>query len=402
LLLTGITDPFVAPMNRRTLLKTCGLGLAAWGAGPATKRLNAWRLVPAAGPIVPVRASWDRVVTTLVGLRPHRDAGFLVTAHKLDAKTIIHNYGHGGAGMSLGWGSSALAADLALPHDDRRAAIIGCGSLGLTTARQLQRRGFAVTIYAASIPPQTTSNMSMATFTPASGLVDAGRRTPEWNRQFRQAAEISYRELQRLVGTTHGVSWTSNYHATDDLRAAPTPLQRDERRVSEILPEYLRADHGREVLGPHQHPFPAKYAVRTMALSIEPSIYLEALMRDVTAEGGRITVRAFETPQDLLALDEALIVNATGLGARALFGDRSLVPIKGQLTVLAAQPEVNYRVSARLKHGVIVGMHPRTDGIVLGNLADRGNWSLEPDEEVRQRMVDSAITFFSAMKAEES
>jgi hypothetical protein len=35
---------------------------------------------------------------------------------------------------------------------------------------------------------------------------------------------------------------------------------------------------------------------------------------------------------------------------------------------------------------------------VIGNLQDRGNWSLEPDEEVRQRNMSSAIEFFNAMR----
>jgi hypothetical protein len=43
-------------------------------------------------------------------------------------------------------------------------------------------------------------------------------------------------------------------------------------------------------------------------------------------------------------------------------------------------------------------MNPRTDGIVLGNLADRGNWSLQPEEDVRQRVVTAAIEFFAAMR----
>jgi hypothetical protein len=43
-------------------------------------------------------------------------------------------------------------------------------------------------------------------------------------------------------------------------------------------------------------------------------------------------------------------------------------------------------------------MNPRRDGIVIGNLMDRGNWSLQPDEEVRQRSVEAAIRFFAAMR----
>ena len=58
--------------------------------------------------------------------------------------------------MSLSWGTGRMAAEMALGHDSRRAAVVGCGAVGLAAARQLQRRGFAVTIYAASVPPDTT------------------------------------------------------------------------------------------------------------------------------------------------------------------------------------------------------------------------------------------------------
>ena len=67
----------------------------------------------------------------------------MLRAETLDAKTVIHNFGHGGAGMSLSWGTASLAADLALGHSERRAAVVGCGVAGLTSARELQRRASA-------------------------------------------------------------------------------------------------------------------------------------------------------------------------------------------------------------------------------------------------------------------
>ena len=112
------------------------------------------------------RISFERVIRTTVGLRPHRDSGFVLKPEKFDSKTVIHDYGFGGAGMSLAWGCGAMAAGMALEHPERRAAVLGCGSPGLTAARQLQRRGFDVTIYAMTVPPDTTSNMSYAGFTP--------------------------------------------------------------------------------------------------------------------------------------------------------------------------------------------------------------------------------------------
>jgi glycine/D-amino acid oxidase-like deaminating enzyme len=386
-------------MNRRTVLKTGGMALLGLGFGgcatTTTSRTgSALRITPRrALDLAQVRASWDRVIRTTVGLRPHRDSGFVLKAEKFDTKTVIHDYGHGGAGMSLAWGTGAMAADMALQQEGRRAAVLGCGSPGLTAARQLQRRGFDVTIYAMAVPPDTTSNMSSAGFTPTAGLVSADRRTPEWDAQFRQAAEISYRQLQLLVRPSYGIYWIDSYTATDDPNPQPNP-------DGDLLPEHLRPARNREVLGPGEHPFPTKYAIRTPTLSIEPSIYLDALVRDFLMFGGRIVIRKFDTPRDLMSLTEPVIVNCTGLGSRALFNDEELVPIKGQLTVLVPQPEVTYRASRPLPNGngQPVGMNPRTDGIVLGNLADRGNWSLQPEEDVRQRVVTAAIEFFAAMR----
>jgi glycine/D-amino acid oxidase-like deaminating enzyme len=125
-------------------------------------------------------------------------------------------------------------------------------------------------------------------------------------------------------------------------------------------------------------------------MRFEPSIYLDALMRDVLGFGSRIVIRTFETPRDLMALAEPLIVNCTGLGAKALFGDAELVPVKGQLTVLVPQPEVTYMVE---------GMLPRSDGIILnGGMQQRGNWTLEPDEAFQESVVQEFKTIFDAMR----
>jgi hypothetical protein len=99
-----------------------------------------------------------------------------------------------------------------------------------------------------------------------------------------------------------------------------------------------------------------------------------------------------------MSLAEPVVVNCTGLGSFTLFDDKELVPIKGQLTLLVPQAEVNYRLNGRTASGGNASMNPRSDGIVIGNLQDRGNWSLAPDEEVRQRNMSTAIEFFAAMR----
>jgi D-amino-acid oxidase len=386
-------------MQRRTFLTTGSMAALGFGlSGCATTSSSKPNLVPRRAPLnlAPVKASWDRIIRTTVGLRPHRDAGFVLKPDKLDDKLLVHNYGHGGAGMSLAWGTGLMAAEFATQHQSRQAAVIGCGSVGLTCSRQLQRRGFDVTIYALAVPPNVTSNMSLAGFTPASGLVENDRRTREWDAQYRRAADISYRQLQLLAGPHFGVSWLDNYALVEEL---PSP------QPSSSEPPNLNAGLtvGGEVFGPGEHPFATKYAIRSPQIRIEPSIYLENLMRDFVLFGGHIVIRKFETPRDLAALREPIVINCTGLGARDLFGDQELMPLKGQLTVLAPQPEVNYHTNGGVPPvpGASLGIHmmARSDGIVLGGTSQRGVWTLEPDEEERKRVVDSHIAVFGAMKA---
>jgi glycine/D-amino acid oxidase-like deaminating enzyme len=350
-------------------------------------------MLPARPPVslaIP-RINFERVIRTTVGLRPHRDSGFVLKPEKFDGKTVIHDYGFGGAGMSLAWGCGAMAADMALEHPERKAAVLGCGSPGLTAARQLQRRGFDVTIYAMTVPPNTTSNMSWAGFTPTTALVANANRTPAWDEQFRRAAEISYRQLQLLAGAPGwGVYWIDSYEGTDDV-SPDIPNPHDA-----LLPEALRTGRDREVLGPGEHPFPSKYAVRTSDLAIEPSLYLETLVREFLLFGGKIVIRKFDTPGDLMSLPESIIVNCTGLGSKTLFNDQELIPIKGQLSVCVPQPEVKYRVGWHKTANV--GINPRSDGIAIGHMMERGNGSLEVNEEVRKQNVGAAVTFFAAMR----
>ncbi|MDE2025464.1 MAG: FAD-binding oxidoreductase [Patescibacteria group bacterium] len=51
------------------------------------------------------------IIGTIVGLRPYRRGGVRVEAQEVKGKLIIHNYGHGGGGVTLSWGSGRLALD---------------------------------------------------------------------------------------------------------------------------------------------------------------------------------------------------------------------------------------------------------------------------------------------------
>jgi len=186
----------------------------------------------------PVKVARNRVIREVVGLRPYRSAGFVVEAERAGKKLLVHNYGHGGAGVTLSWGTASLAVDLArdfiqtgnsgwhnqgagrssrktrLRSVPRRFAVLGCGVSGLSTARLLQNRfqdGLGtVTIYARDLPPETTSNVAGAFWYPTS-VYEPPSVTARFTEQFRLACQISHRTFQTLVGAEYGVRWLDTF-----------------------------------------------------------------------------------------------------------------------------------------------------------------------------------------------
>jgi D-amino-acid oxidase len=362
----------VTRISRRALLAGAAAGLT----GCATRRTPvAAAVAPRALRVAPVDVRRERVTRTIVGLRPYRPSGFVVRAEKLDDTLLVHNYGHGGAGITLSWGTAQLAVDLAAGADARECAVLGCGVVGLSTARLLQLRGYRVAIYAKDMPPQTTSNVAGGYWSPVT-VFDHDRVTPEFRRQFGEASRFAFRRYQSLVGALYGVRWMPVYSlSTDGPHRAPPP----ESANSEVEPLYPDAKQ----LTAAENPFPVPFVYRRMSMLIEPAIYLNALLRDFELAGGRVVVREFASPREVVGLPERLVFNCTGLGARALFQDMELTPVRGQLTFLLPQPEVDYLT---LGPGDIY-MFPRQDGILLGGTHEEGDWNTEPDPATVERVL---------------
>ena len=374
-------------MLRRDVLKGAAAS-AAWFAvsGCASRRVRAGMPTAVPGCALPrINVSADREIRTTVGLRPFRPSGFVVRAERIADKLLVHNYGHGGGGITLSWGTSKLAVDAAQLSTSTDVAVLGSGAVGLATARLLQEHGHSVTIYTRDLPPNTTSNLAGGQWFPFM-VFDPPRATPEFMNQFVAAAEFAYRRYQIMVGARYGVRWMRNYFVRKDP-FYEQGLIGNESRLRPFMPEFRD-------LNEREHPFGGYKFVRQFdSMIVEVPVYLSAMLADFRQAGGTVAVREFHDAAELGKLRESVIFNCTGLGSSALFNDPELVPVKGQLTFLLPQPEIDYAVLPDDLY-----MFPRSDGIILGGTHERGNWSLDVNAEAKASILARHKQFFDSYR----
>jgi len=353
-----------------------------------------------AATLPPVRASMDRLIKITVCTRPFRADGPRLDVERIGDKTVVHNYGHGGSGWSLSWGSGTIAAGKAMATGVREVAVIGCGALGITSAILLQRAGAAVTIYAKDRPPQVRSSLATGLWTPDSRICLADRATPEFRKTWDAMRNTSFAAYQNYLGLPGDpVEWIDMYHLHGGPdRPPPLPASANPPKFADLqadVPDDRVYSH-EELTGP-ANPFPGFKTSRNPAMMFNLIDYQHLLISDILSAGGRIEMREFHTPADFAGLAQKTLVNCTGYGARALMGDDSVIPVRGQLARLIPQPEVNYG----LVHDY-VSMVPRRDGLVVQAFgpddgSGYGDPSTEPDRAEAEQAIATIASVFEPM-----
>ncbi|MET0280806.1 MAG: FAD-dependent oxidoreductase [Steroidobacteraceae bacterium] len=357
--------------SRRHLLQGAGAAVAA-GVFPAMASAARHR---AAHAITAIPIAMDRILGITVCTRPFRAAGPRLEIEKIGRQDVVHHYGHGGSGWSLSWGSAEIAAELALRTGAREIGVIGCGAIGLTTALQLQRMGASqVTIYARETPPEVRSSWATGGWTPDSRICLESGATPEFKQTWQRMARSSWRMFSGLLGLAGDpVGFVEGYSLSDKPPSPggeEEPPARDDGRpkfarlTRELTPEISFAA---ATLNPSDTPFVAPYVRRRPRMTFSIGSYSRLLLEDFRMAGGRLVIDDFRTPAEFARLPQQTLVNATGYGARALLGDESIVPVKGQLARLMPAPQAFYglsyrRVSLTTRHDITVIQAQGVDG----------------------------------------
>ncbi len=292
----------------------------------------------------------ERVQRFTAGVRPVRRHGVRLAVDRGDSDTpVVHNYGHGGAGITLSWGSAEEAADLieTVANRGSEVVVLGAGIIGLTSAVILRERGYGVRVMADQLPPHTTSNVAGGQFAPS--LVGRGRTTREKQR-FTRMLRRSHLRLSRIAGWEWGVSEIDNFTTGSGSGLS-------------LIPEGLFAKPVKLDRLPFAGVERSGYLYRTYL--VEPPVHLPRLIHELNRVGVPISEQRFEDRDQVRAIGAAAVVNCTGMGARELFKDRTVIPTRGQLVHVEPQ-EISYLLS---HSGYLFS---RRDAIVLGGSVERG------------------------------
>ncbi len=97
-------------------------------------------------------------------------------------------------------------------------------------------------------------------------------------------------------------------------------------------------------------------------LLIEPPVFLSRLESDLRTAGVTFApLKTFASRAEIFAtIPDDVIINCSGFGAKILWSDPDLIPIKGQLAMLPAQPSLQYL------YGENGYLFPRSDHVVIG------------------------------------
>jgi D-amino-acid oxidase len=244
-----------------------------------------------------------------------------------------------------------------------RILVIGAGVSGLTCALTLKERGHDVEIWTRDRSPNTTSDVAAATWYP----LRRGRqdRTDRWLR-------TSYERFTALAGDARtGIVLRSGI----ELFRHPA----DDAWWRDMLPGFRHAR--RDELPPG---FVDGFVASGIPV-IEMPFYMGWLLEKLARLDVAIRDRSV-TSFDEAFVDHDVVVNCSGLGARELAGDLTMVPVRGQVVRVAQFGLERYILDEQSPDGITY-IYPRAHDVVLGGTRDAGNETLEPDPDIARAIV---------------
>lgn len=267
---------------------------------------------------------------------------------------------------------------------DVDAVVVGAGVVGLTTAISLAEAGLATRIVTAAPPDATTSAAAGAIW----GPVRCGppERCHAWAR-----TGLGVLSSLAAEGRSGGGWGDAGVHLLSGREVSASP--EEPPTWADLLPD-LR------ILGPGELPAGFAAGWRYTAPAVHMPVYLDYLLRRYESQGGSV---AAETVTSLDSVAAPVVVNCTGIGARTLVPDDSLVPVRGQIVVVENPGITEFYIdhgngAAEDSAADYVYVFPHGGTVILGGTAYEGASDLAPRPGVADRIMRDCAAAYPALR----
>jgi len=260
-----------------------------------------------------------------------------------------------------------------------RVTVVGAGVLGLSCAVRLAEAGLEVDVLARELPPETMSATDAGLWLP---------RPAEPAAQVARWAADTLAELLRSAADDAGDSGNPG-DGGPAVRIMPGTLLGWEPPAAPDITHPFGPD---VLLRRVRDPAPGHAVGYDVALPVvDLPRHLALLTRRLLAAGGTLT----RLPVPALPT-RGLVVNCTGVAARALARDPAVRPVRGR-SVLVADPGLD-RWWYDDAPGAPTSVVPRGRDVVVGGTLDDGEWDTAPDDVAARRLLDRAERLVPALR----
>ncbi len=245
-----------------------------------------------------------------------------------------------------------------------RVLVVGAGVIGLSCAVRLAEAGYDTHVLARDLPLETTSAVAGGLWLPY--LAEPARAVNRWG-------AATFIELQRMAEA----------QPDSGVRMAQGMLLH--RAADPPRPSWAGA-HLPLAVAAVDDPRPGYRSGWSLEVPlVRMTSYLPWLVQRLARAGGTLT----RLP--LAALPASgVVVNATGVSARAMATDPEVVPVRGQVVVVQNPGLEHWWVDEDEAEGPLYVL-PRGDHVVVGGTAERGRYDPEPDLEAAARIMARAV-----------
>ncbi|MEM9166052.1 MAG: FAD-dependent oxidoreductase [Planctomycetota bacterium] len=316
----------------------------------------------------------DQILRVVSGIRPCRQGGMKLDAGKLGKRPIVHNYGHGGCGVTLSFGCAEIVCELmdVAAGEGSTVAVLGGGAIGLTSALLLKDAGYNVSVHAASFGEDTTSCVAGALWLPTG--IDFPKRKAD-RAKLNDALRRSARRFGMLDRGLWGIEELPVY----------------EPAGAEDHPEYFESGvlgSPRELTKAEPKPGGITEGRLFRANFIHTPRFMRTLAEECQKKKIEFVEQTFENTADVRAIEADAFVNCLALGSRDVFNDQKVYPARGVLVHMQPQ-ELGYIV-----HDGYDYLFPREDALILGGTFEPDEDETEAPEDIAQDILQHHREFF--------